>query len=106
MPSFRVQTAEHSYSAIVERGILQRVAEFLPVPRGKVFVVSTQDVWQHQGKNLDRGLRAVPHEVLHLPGGEEQKRLAPIEALAEEMVRRGGDRTSVVIGFGGGIVND
>jgi len=29
-----------------------------------------------------------------------------METLAEEMVRRGGDRTSLVIAFGGGIVND
>ena len=106
MSSFRVQTADRCYSAIVERGILQRTAEFLPAHCGKVFVVSTQDVWRHQGKNLELGLTGVPHEVLYLPGGEEQKRLAPIEALAEEMVRRGGDRTSVVIAFGGGIIND
>jgi 3-dehydroquinate synthase len=41
-----------------------------------------------------------------LPGGEEQKRLNPVEALAEEMVRRGGDRSSAVVAFGGGIVSD
>ena len=29
-----------------------------------------------------------------------------VEALAEQMVRRGGDRSSVVVAFGGGIVND
>src|SRR5262249_59296232 len=34
------------------------------------------------------------------------KRLAPVEELAEEMVRRGADRSSVVIAYGGGIVND
>jgi len=44
--------------------------------------------------------------VLFLPGGEHQKRLAPLEEVAEEMVRRGGDRTSVVVAFGGGIVTD
>jgi 3-dehydroquinate synthase len=44
--------------------------------------------------------------VLFLPGGEDQKRLTPLERLAEEMVRRGGDRSSVVVAFGGGIVTD
>jgi 3-dehydroquinate synthase len=45
-------------------------------------------------------------ETLFLPGGESHKRLAPVEAMAEEMVARGADRSSIVIAFGGGIVND
>jgi 3-dehydroquinate synthase len=106
MPSYRVQTPQQCYSAVVERGIVARTAEYLPAKAGKIFVVSTADVWQHQGPAIERGLAGVPHDVLHLPGGEEQKRLAPLETLAEEMVRRGGDRSSLVIAFGGGIVND
>ena len=106
MPAFRVETPQRCYDAIVERGALERAGAFLPPKSGRLFVVSTQDVWQHQGERLERGLAGIRHDVLHLPGGEDQKRLAPIECLAEEMVRRGGDRTSVVIGFGGGIVND
>ncbi len=50
---------------------------------------------------------ALPHaEVLFFPGGEANKRLSVLETLAEQMVERGADRTSVVIGFGGGIVTD
>jgi 3-dehydroquinate synthase len=106
MPSFRVETPGHCYSAIVERGAIGTAAKHLPPKAGKVFVVTTADVWKHQGAALANGLSGVAHEVLELPGGEDQKRLAPVEALAEEMVRRGADRTSVVIAFGGGIVND
>jgi 3-dehydroquinate synthase len=106
MPSFRVETRRHCYDAIVERGAIGHTARHLPPKAGKVFVVTTADVWKHQGEALARALGTVPHEVLNLPGGEDQKRLAPVEALAEEMVRRGADRTSAVIAFGGGIVND
>jgi len=106
MPSFRVETPGRCYSAIVERGAAGRVAEFLPPKRGKVFVISTEDVWRHQGALMAASLRDVPHELLHLPGGEEQKRLAHVEALAESMVERGGDRSSLVVAFGGGIVTD
>jgi len=105
MPSYRVDTPQCSYSAAVERGVTSGTAKFLP-DRARVFVVTTEDVWRHQGATLASGLAGRPHDVLYLPGGEEQKRLAPIEALAEEMVRRGADRSSLVIGFGGGIVND
>src|SRR5437868_13904499 len=106
MPSFRIETRDQCYSAIVERGIVGQAAQFLPPRHGKVFVATTEDVWRIQGETLARGLAGVPYEVLHLPGGEENKRLAPVEGLAEEMVGRGADRSSVVVAFGGGIVND
>jgi len=106
MPSFRVETPQRCYSAIVERGAIGQAAKQVPANAGKVFVVSTEDVWRHQGRTLSKGLEGIPYETLFLPGGEERKRLAPLEALAEDMMRRGGDRTSVVVAFGGGIVND
>ncbi|MBI3471874.1 MAG: 3-dehydroquinate synthase [Candidatus Solibacter usitatus] len=106
MPVFEVLTPRERYPAIVERGILARAADYLPPKAGRVFVVSTQDVWKHQGEALERALAGTRHEVLFLPGGEDHKRLAPLEALAGQMVERGGDRSSLVIAFGGGIVND
>jgi len=106
MPTFRVETPQRCYSAVVERGLVARTAEYLPPKAGRVFVVSTEDVWRHPGHALAAALQAVPHTLLHLPGGEDHKRLAPLESLAEEMVRAGGDRTSEVVAFGGGIVTD
>jgi 3-dehydroquinate synthase len=106
MPEFWVETPQRRYQAIVERGIVACTAEYVPPKSGKVFVVSTGDVWHHQGTALARALAAINREVLFLPGGEDRKRLAPLEQLAEEMVERGADRTSMVIAYGGGIVND
>jgi len=106
MPTFRVETPPAAYDVIVERGILARAASFVPSKAGKVFVVSTDDVWRHQCQRVEHGLAAAPHEVLFLPGGEDQKRLEPVERLAEEMVRLGGDRSSIVVAYGGGVVTD
>jgi 3-dehydroquinate synthase len=106
MPTFRVDTPARCYSAVVERGVLAEALRYVPAKSGKVFVVTTSDVWRHQGGALAEGLAGLRYEVLELPGGEDQKRLAPVEVLAEEMVARGGDRSSLVIAFGGGIVND
>jgi 3-dehydroquinate synthase len=106
MPSFRVETPQRCYSTLVERGVIASTAQHIPPEAGKVFVVSTEDVWRHQGDRLAAALAGVAHEVLFLPGGEERKRLAPLEHLADQMVRRGADRTSVVIAYGGGIVTD
>jgi 3-dehydroquinate synthase len=106
MPTFRVETPQRCYSAVVERGLVARAAEYLPPKAGRIFVVSTEDVWRHAGQALSAALASIPHTLLHLPGGEDQKRLAPLETLAGEMMRSGGDRSSVVIAFGGGIVTD
>ena len=106
MPTYRVETPQHSYSAIVLRGAIGHAAQQLPAKHGKVFVVTTEDVWRHQGGALARALAGVPFETLYLPGGEDRKRLAPVEELAEQMVHCGGDRSSMVIAFGGGIVTD
>ena len=106
MPGFRVETPQRAYEAIVERGSLSRVAEFLPQRAGKIFVVTTADVWGLHGAKLEKELAGWAHQVLYFPGGEPRKKMAEVEALAEQMIAGGGDRSSVVVAFGGGIVTD
>ncbi len=106
MAKFAVRTPQAVYETHVARGLIEQAADFVPASASRVFVVTTHDVWKHQGARLEQGLRGIDFEPLYLPGGEEQKRLAPLEALAEQMVARGGDRSSIVIAFGGGIVTD
>jgi 3-dehydroquinate synthase len=103
MPSFRVQTPQRSYDAIVERGCLERIQ--IPAA-GKVFVVTTEDVFKLHGKAIAPSLGGREICVLTFPGGEPRKRLAEVEKLAEQMIEAGGDRSSIVIAFGGGIVGD
>jgi|SRR5579883_704700 3-dehydroquinate synthase len=103
--SFEVRTAQAVYPSVVERAVLARASEFIPAKTGKRFIVSERHVWKMQQHKLDPRLTSAAH-VLFFPGGEPNKRLAAVEALANEMLSLGGDRTSLVIGFGGGIVTD
>ena len=98
---FSVSTPQRDYDAVIGRGVLSQVSSFLPPQTGKVFIVTTHDVWRHHGSALEH-----LGQVLFLPGGEQRKRVSGVEALAEQMVEAGGDRSSVVIAFGGGIVGD
>jgi hypothetical protein len=66
MPSFAVKTPQCDYFAHVERGILERAAEYVPERAGRIFVLSTADVWELHGHKLARGLRGAPHEILIL----------------------------------------
>lgn len=106
MPSFCVAAASHSYESVVERGCLARLGSFVPARAGRLFVVTTGDVWNRHSARLEAGLGGRPFETLFFPGGEENKRLAQVEILADRMLALGGDRTSLVIAFGGGIVTD
>jgi 3-dehydroquinate synthase len=106
MPTFFIATPQRKYRAIVERDSSGRIHEHLPQGHGKVFVISNEEIWRLHGARVERSLCNTPWEPVFLPGGEENKRLAPLEAAAVEMSQRGADRSSVVVAFGGGIVND
>ncbi|HEV2202260.1 MAG TPA: 3-dehydroquinate synthase [Bryobacteraceae bacterium] len=106
MPTFRIETPQRAYDAIVERGAISRLPDFLPARSGKVFVVATEDVWGLHGAKVSEALGARAHQVLFFPGGEPRKRLQEVEALAERMLEGGADRSSVVVAFGGGITTD
>src|SRR5450755_4987510 len=106
MPTFEVQTAQRTYASVVERGIVRRIKDYIPRKAGKVFLVTTEDVWKIHADKVEGQLLPNELNVLFFPGGESNKRLSAVEALAEQMVERAGERTSIVIGFGGGIVTD
>ncbi len=106
MPSFEVKTPQSTYRNIVERGLLAHVRNCIPARFGKRFVVTTEDVWRLHGPALSAQMEGTPWQVLFFPGGEINKRLSSLEVLAEQMMASGADRTSLVIGFGGGIVTD
>ncbi len=106
MPVFQVKTAHHNYQNVVERGILACFSQFMPADAGKLFIVTTEDVWRLHGHTIRAQFKPERMTTLFFPGGEVNKRLAALEQLAEKMVEHGADRSSVVIGFGGGIVTD
>jgi 3-dehydroquinate synthase len=104
MPQFEVATPQRTYAAVVERGGIARLPEFLS--SGKIFVVTTADVWELHGARLRAALGERAFETLVFAGSEKNKRFSHVEQMAEEMVERGADRSSIVVAFGGGIVTD
>lgn len=106
MPGIPVKTTHHAYENVVERGIIGHVADFVPQGTGKLFIVTTKDVWDLYGARIKAQFSRHSVETLFFPGGESNKRLASVEALADQLLEAGADRTSLIIGFGGGIVTD
>ena len=72
MPSFRVETPQRVYDAIVERGAIFQLPGVMPPRAGKAFVVTTEDVWQLHGAKVRAALSSHGHQVLFFPGRTAQ----------------------------------
>jgi len=81
---------------------IERIAGRLP---RRIFVLTSAPIWALWGETF---VASFPEEpiVLFLEPGEKYKSLASVEKLLREMARAGGDRGSLLIAFGGGIVGD
>ena len=97
-----------AYDVVVERGSIERAASYFDslISGRQVYVVTSESVWQHQGARLERGLDGLRWNRVTMPDGEEYKRLTTVETLADQLLASGADRTSVLLAFGGGVVND
>ena len=81
---------------------IERVVGRLP---RQVFVLTSAPIWALWGHCLQQSFREAP-VVLFLEPGEKYKTLASVEKLLRQMAQAGGDRGSLLIAFGGGIVGD
>ena len=106
MPQYQVATPQHRYLAVIERGVIRRLSEFIPAGRGRIFVVTTRDVWDLHGDAVMGALEGRGADILFFAGGERNKRISHVEDLAGQMMDLGADRSSLVVAFGGGIVTD
>jgi 3-dehydroquinate synthase len=68
-------------------------------------VLTSAPIWALWGEAFLASF-AEPPVTLFLPPGEEHKTIKSVERLLRQMVRAGGDRGSLLIAFGGGIVGD
>ena len=109
MQTIRVDTPSAKYDVITGSGLIgslapriQRIAGKLP-PR--VFVLTSPEIWALWGGLFLKSF-SEPPVTLFLSAGEKHKTMQSVDRLLREMVTAGGDRGSLLIAFGGGIVGD
>jgi 3-dehydroquinate synthase len=109
MHTIRVETPTAKYDVIAGSGLIETLAPRIERVAGKlprrVFVLTSAPIWALWGHSMQQSFEDAP-VVLFLAPGEKYKTLASIERLLREMARAGGDRGSLLIAFGGGIVGD
>lgn len=109
MQTIRVDTPSAKYGVIAGSGLLQTLAPRIERVAGRlprrVFVLTSGPIWALWGEAFLASFPEPPI-VLFLEPGEKFKTLSSVEKLLREMARAGGDRGSLLIAFGGGIVGD
>ena len=103
----KVTSERATYPVVIGAGVSQRLAPLLAeqgIGRERI-VVSSPPIWRLQGRRLQGVIGAKDKPAL-IPDGERAKTLATVARLYDACVRRGLDRSAVVIAFGGGVVGD
>jgi 3-dehydroquinate synthase len=107
--TIRVETPSARYDVFAGSGLIrtlvpriERVAGKLP---RRVFVLTSPEIWALWGEVFLASFTEPPI-TLFLATGEQHKTMASVDKLLRQMVVAGGDRGSLLIAFGGGIVGD
>ena len=87
------------------RSLYPRIAALHGKPHARVFVVTSPRIWELHGEALSASF-PTPPTVLQILAGEQYKRLATVERLAEQLAAERADRDSLLIAFGGGVIGD
>ncbi len=112
-----VRTPSAVYDVEIGKGLINQVGARLDAllqgglraGKQRAFLVTSPEIDHLWGGLLESGFHdlGLPSLTrLLVPAGEEHKRLATVERLAEEMVHHGADRDSVLIALGGGVLGD
>ena len=109
MQTIRVETPSAKYDVVAGSGLIGTLAPRIERAHGRlprrVFVLTSAPIWALWGQAFLASF-AEPPVVLFLEPGERHKTLASVERLLRQMAKAGGDRGSLLIAFGGGIVGD
>ena len=109
--TIHLATPTATYDITIGKGLLRT-----PPPRPKrlmgakpyrPFLITSPNIWEKWSTQVRHSFsEAESPTVLFLPPGEKHKRLASVEALAEQLAQHGADRDTLLLAFGGGIVGD
>jgi 3-dehydroquinate synthase len=107
--TIRVDTPSARYDVFAGSGLIESLVPRIVraigrLPR-RVFVLTSPEIWSLWSGTFLRSF-SEPPITLFLAPGERHKTIASADRLTREMIRAGGDRGSLLIAFGGGIVGD
>ena len=94
---------QNGYDIILERGVIHRAGELLPLDR-RVLIVTDDGVPAEYAKTVAAQCKSPT--VVTVPMGEGSKSFSSLEMLCRAMLKDGFTRTDCVVAVGGGVVGD
>lgn len=106
MQRLKVRTGKSSYEVAIGPGAWRGLRDFPRERYTSVFVITEKRLWRIWGKMFLKEAGLAAHEPLVVPPGEASKSLGALERLAGALLKRGADRRSLLVLFGGGVIGD
>jgi 3-dehydroquinate synthase len=100
--------SDRTYRIYFDWGILEKLPLIFEKEglTGPVYVVSDKSVFRHQGRRFQEALKGLPFHYYLVAPGETSKNLANWKRIQDFLLKKGAQRRSTVIAFGGGVVGD
>jgi 3-dehydroquinate synthase len=99
---------DRSYKICFDWGILERLSSVFAKENlaGPFYVISDKNVFRHHGRRLEDALRGAGFHYHLVSPGETSKSFNDWRRIQDFLLRKGADRRSIVIAFGGGVIGD
>jgi len=98
------------YPAFVGRGLIAKAGEIArnATDRNRCTIIADQNSAQFFGDRVSESFRSKKFslQLITIPAGEKSKSLMRVEKVCDQMIKAGLDRSSFVVGLGGGVIGD
>ncbi len=100
-----INLSERSYDILIGKDIIDEISHFLVIKKySKIFVITDKNVAKLHLKNLEKVL--FNFDLIEVESGERSKSFENFSNLCDQVLKKGIDRKSLIIAFGGGVVGD
>jgi 3-dehydroquinate synthase len=98
------------YPAFVGRRLIARAGEISRnvTDRDRCTIIADQNSARFFGDRVFENFNSkkISPQLITIPAGEKSKSLTQVEKICDEMIKAGFDRSSFVVGLGGGVIGD
>jgi 3-dehydroquinate synthase len=106
MRQLKVKSKAGDYAVVVGSGAWRDFRRFPSREYSSIFVLTEKKIWDRWQRQFTTETGLKRHQMLFVEPGEKSKELPVLSRLASELLNRGGDRRSLLILLGGGVVGD
>jgi 3-dehydroquinate synthase len=106
MQRLQVRSRQHDYQVVAGCGAWKEFRRFPHASYSSIFVLTERPLWKLWGANFLKASGLAAAKEVFIPSGESSKSVRMFEEVAGALLKRGADRRSLLIAFGGGVAGD